>query len=52
MGKINLHSKRKTREEKRGRMKKFMDDYIDELLTAGRISEDRIYSPLLKEDDY
>ena len=45
-------AKEKPEEEKRGRMKKFMDDYIDELLTAGRISEDRIYSPLLKEDDY
>ena len=39
-------------EEKRGRMKQLMDDYIDELVTRGRLSEDRIYSPLFKEDDH
>ena len=39
-------------EEKRGRMKQLMDDYIDELVTGGRLSEDRIYSPLFKEDDH
>ncbi len=33
-------------------MKQLMDDYIDELVTEGRLSEDRIYSPLFKEDDY
>ena len=39
-------------EEKRGRMKQLMDDYIDELVTGGRLSEDRIYSPLFNEDDH
>ena len=39
-------------EEKRGRMKQLMDDYIDELVTEGRLSDDRIYSPLFKEDDH
>ena len=39
-------------EEKRGRMKQLMDDYIDELVTKGRLSEDRIYSPLFREEDY
>ena len=39
-------------EEKRGRMKQLMDEYIDELVTKGRLSEDRIYSPLFKEEDY
>lgn len=39
-------------EEKRGRMKQLMDDYIDELVTGGRLSEDRIYSPLFKEEDH
>ena len=39
-------------EEKRGRMKQLMDDYIDELVTKGRLSDDRIYSPLLREEDY
>lgn len=39
-------------EEKRGRMKQLMDDYIDDLVEKGRLSEDRIYSPLFKEEDY
>lgn len=39
-------------EEKRGRMKELMDDYIDDLVTKGRISEDRIYSPLFKDEDH
>ena len=39
-------------EEKRGRMKQLMDDYIDDLVTKGRLSEDRIYSPLFREEDY
>ena len=39
-------------EEKRGRMKQLMDDYIDELVSEGRLSEDRIYSPLFREEDY
>jgi hypothetical protein len=38
-------------EETRGRMKELMDIYIDELVSKGRLSEDRIYSPLIKEDD-
>ena len=32
-------------EEKRGRMKELMDEYIDKLVSDKRISEDRIYSP-------
>ena len=39
-------------EEKRGRMKQLMDDYVHELVAGGRLSEDRIYSPLFKEDDH
>ena len=39
-------------EEKRGRMKKLMDDYIDDLVTHGRLSEDRIYAPLFNEEDH
>ena len=39
-------------EEKRGRMKQLMDEYIDDLVSKGRLSEDRIYSPLFKEEDY
>lgn len=39
-------------EEKRGRMKQLMDDYIEDLVTKGRLSEDRIYSPLMKKEDY
>ena len=39
-------------EEKRGRMKQLMDDYIDELVSENRISEDRIYSPMFKDYDY
>jgi hypothetical protein len=34
------------------KMGSLMDDYIDELLTKGRLSEDRIYSPLFREEDY
>ena len=39
-------------EEKRGRMKQLMDDYINKLVDENRLSEERIYSPLFKEDDY
>ncbi len=39
-------------EEKRGRMKQLMDDYVEELVSKGRLSEDRIYAPLFKEEDY
>jgi len=39
-------------EEKRGRMKQIMDDYIDDLVSKGRLSDDRIYSPLFKDGDY
>ena len=39
-------------EEKRGRMKQLMDEYIDELVNEGRLSEDRIYAPLFKEEDH
>lgn len=39
-------------EEKRGRMKQLMDDYIEELVTKGRLSEQRVYAPLFKEEDY
>ena len=42
----------KPEEEKRGRMKKFMDDYIESMLSEGRLSQDRIYSPLFREDNY
>ena len=42
----------KPEEEKRGRMKKFMDDYIEYMLNEGRLSQDRIYSPLFREDNY
>ena len=38
--------------DKRGRMKELMDNYIEDLVSKGRLSEDRIYSPLLKEDDH
>ena len=39
-------------EEKRGRMKQLMDDYIEELVTKGRLSKERVYAPLFKEEDY
>lgn len=39
-------------EEKRGRMKQLMDDYIEELVSKGRLSEERVYAPLFKEEDY
>lgn len=39
-------------EEKRGRMKQLMDDYVEELVSKGRLSEDKIYAPLFKEEDY
>ncbi len=39
-------------EEKRGRMKQMMDDYITKLVDENRLSEERIYSPLFKEEDY
>ena len=39
-------------EEKRGRMKELMDEYIDDLVSENRISEDRIYSPMFKEHDH
>ncbi len=38
--------------EKRGRMKQLMDDYVDDLIQHGRISEDRINTPLFRESDY
>jgi hypothetical protein len=38
--------------DKRGRMKELMDIYIEDLVSKGRLSEDRIYSPLLKEEDH
>ena len=38
--------------DKRGRMKELMDNYIDDLVSKGRLSEDRIYSPLLKDEDH
>ena len=39
-------------EEKRGRMKQLMDDYINKLVDENRLSEEKIYSPLFKEEDY
>ena len=39
-------------EEKRGRMKELMDEYIDKLVSDKRISEDRIYSPMFKDYDH
>ena len=33
-------------------MKQLMDEYIDELVNEGRLSEDRIYAPLFKEEDH
>lgn len=42
----------KPEEEKRGRMKKFMDDYIESMLSEGRLSQERVYSPLFREDNY
>ena len=39
-------------EEKRGRMKELMDEYIDKLVSEKRISEDRIYSPMFKDYDH
>ncbi|MDC0557376.1 hypothetical protein OAO34_06280 [Candidatus Poseidoniaceae archaeon] len=38
--------------DKRGRMKELMDNYIEDLVSKGRLSEDRIYTPLLKEEDH
>ena len=38
--------------DKRGRMKELMDNYIEDLVSKGRLSEDRIYSPLLKQEDH
>jgi hypothetical protein len=38
--------------DKRGRMKELMDNYIEDLVSKGRLSEDRIYAPLLKEEDH
>ena len=29
-----------------------MDEYIDELVNEGRLSEDRIYATLFKEEDH
>lgn len=38
--------------DKRGRMKELMDNYIEDLVSKGRLSEDKIYTPLLKEEDH
>ncbi|MDC3339730.1 hypothetical protein OAV55_00550 [bacterium] len=38
--------------DKRGRMKEIMDNYIEDLVSKGRLSEDRVYTPLLKEEDH
>ena len=38
--------------DKRGRMKELMDNYIEDLVSKGRLSEDRIYTPLMKEEDH
>lgn len=38
--------------DKRGRMKELMDNYIEDLVSKGRLSEDRIYTPLLKDEDH
>ena len=38
--------------DKRGRMKELMDIYIEDLVSKGRLSEDRIYTPLMKEEDH
>ena len=38
-------------EEVRGRMKELMNVYIEDLVSKGRLSEDRIFSPLIKDDD-
>jgi len=45
-------AREKPEEEKRGRMKQLMDDYIDDLVEGGRISEGRIYSPMFDESDH
>jgi len=43
---------RSTEADKRGRMKEIMDNYIEDLVSKGRLSEDRVYTPLLKEEDH
>ena len=48
----NQDSKRNASGRKRGRMKQLMDDYVEELASKGRLSEDKIYAPLFKEEDY
>ena len=37
-------------EETRGRMKELMDEYIDDLVSKGRLSEERIHSPMMDEE--
>ena len=37
-------------EETRGRMKELMDEYIDDLVSKGRLSEERIHSPMMEEE--
>ncbi len=37
-------------EETRGRMKELMDEYIDDLVSKGRLSEERIHSPMMEDE--
>ena len=41
----------KPEEETRGRMKELMDEYIDDLVSKGRLSEERISSPKMNEEN-
>ena len=41
----------KPEEETRGRMKELMDEYIDDLVSKGRLSEERISSPKMDEEN-
>jgi len=38
-------------EETRGRMKELMDIYIDDMVAKGRLSDERIHSPMMEDED-
>jgi hypothetical protein len=38
-------------EETRGRMKELMDIYIDDMVSKGRLSDERIHSPMMEDED-
>ena len=41
----------KPTEEARGRMKELMDVYIDDMVSKGRLSDERIHSPMMEGED-